>query len=497
MLARTAEACGCGSRCPASTTCGTRSPRWARWTPWVASSSPPLDALAEFAGVGRRFERLGEHGGVAIVDDYAHHPSELAATLAAARQAFPGRRLVAVFQPHLYSRTAAHGDAMGRGAGRGRPGHRHRDLRRAGAADRRRERPAGGRRGRPGRAPTRASSRPGPRWADGSTRRSGPAMWCSRSARRHHPRRSRAGAVAERRLKRRLAARSARSRLRGCCCLVRSRRRYALRTRWSSSGCDGWRSPDCSILTPAKVIAALKLAPHGQRLRRSRGRWQRGCARCRACWRRRSTPALPGTLVVEVEEAEPVALDPGGRRLALVDRAARSCPSIRCASAPDLPVAVGGRPAGGASCWRGCGSIDPGAVRADRRRLAGGPDDRASRWTGGGSGSGPRSRRRTSRAVTAVAQDLARRGGSIQELDGRFAGQVIVRRARRMSAQPQRLVAALDLGSTKVVAVIAEVTGDARDPGAKILASGSSGAPASGAAWCATSRRPPAPSPRR
>jgi UDP-N-acetylmuramate--alanine ligase len=73
-----------------------------------------VDALAEFRGVGRRFERLGEHGGVAIVDDYAHHPSELEATLSAARQAFPGRRLVAVFQPHLYSRTEAHGDAMGR-----------------------------------------------------------------------------------------------------------------------------------------------------------------------------------------------------------------------------------------------------------------------------------------------------------------------------------------------------------------------------------------------
>jgi UDP-N-acetylmuramate--alanine ligase len=75
---------------------------------------PAIGALAAFSGVGRRFERLGEHGGIAVVDDYAHHPSELAATLAAARQAFPGRRLVAVFQPHLYSRTIAHGDAMGR-----------------------------------------------------------------------------------------------------------------------------------------------------------------------------------------------------------------------------------------------------------------------------------------------------------------------------------------------------------------------------------------------
>jgi UDP-N-acetylmuramate--alanine ligase len=77
------------------------------------SLEPALEALAEFRGVGRRFERLGEFGGVALVDDYAHHPSELAVTLEAARQAYPGRRLVAVFQPHLYSRTAAHGRAMG------------------------------------------------------------------------------------------------------------------------------------------------------------------------------------------------------------------------------------------------------------------------------------------------------------------------------------------------------------------------------------------------
>jgi UDP-N-acetylmuramate--alanine ligase len=70
--------------------------------------------LAGFHGVGRRFERLGEAAGVTVVDDYAHHPTEVAATLSAARQAFPGRRVVAVFQPHLYSRTALHGDALGR-----------------------------------------------------------------------------------------------------------------------------------------------------------------------------------------------------------------------------------------------------------------------------------------------------------------------------------------------------------------------------------------------
>jgi UDP-N-acetylmuramate--alanine ligase len=71
-------------------------------------------ALAEFTGVGRRFERLGETGGITFVDDYAHHPTEIAVTLAAARQAFPERRLVAVFQPHLFSRTRQHGEAMGR-----------------------------------------------------------------------------------------------------------------------------------------------------------------------------------------------------------------------------------------------------------------------------------------------------------------------------------------------------------------------------------------------
>ena len=78
-----------------------------------APLEPAAAALGDFTGVGRRFERLGEFSGVAVVDDYAHHPSELSATLSAARQAFPGRRLVAVFQPHLYSRTAAHGQAMG------------------------------------------------------------------------------------------------------------------------------------------------------------------------------------------------------------------------------------------------------------------------------------------------------------------------------------------------------------------------------------------------
>ena len=67
-------------------------------------------ALAEFKGVGRRFQRYGDHalaqgGMVTVVDDYGHHPVEMAATLAAARGAFPGRRLVLAFQPHRYTRT--------------------------------------------------------------------------------------------------------------------------------------------------------------------------------------------------------------------------------------------------------------------------------------------------------------------------------------------------------------------------------------------------------
>src|SRR6266702_3539400 len=79
-----------------------------------ADEDAALRALAEFTGVARRFERVGEAAGVTVMDDYAHHPTEVGATLAAARQAFPGRRLVAVFQPHLYSRTAMHGDALGK-----------------------------------------------------------------------------------------------------------------------------------------------------------------------------------------------------------------------------------------------------------------------------------------------------------------------------------------------------------------------------------------------
>ena len=74
---------------------------------------PVVRALAAFSGVGRRFQRYGdlpvaaEHGGgeFTLIDDYGHHPVEMAAVIAAARGAFPGRRLVLAFQPHRYTRT--------------------------------------------------------------------------------------------------------------------------------------------------------------------------------------------------------------------------------------------------------------------------------------------------------------------------------------------------------------------------------------------------------
>jgi UDP-N-acetylmuramate--alanine ligase len=70
-------------------------------------------ALREFRGVIRRFEMKGERRGAVVVDDYAHHPTEVAATLAAARQSYPDRRIVALFQPHLYSRTKDMAAAFG------------------------------------------------------------------------------------------------------------------------------------------------------------------------------------------------------------------------------------------------------------------------------------------------------------------------------------------------------------------------------------------------
>ncbi|MCM3661837.1 UDP-N-acetylmuramate--L-alanine ligase [Georgenia satyanarayanai] len=80
----------------------------AAWCAGVALGAEPqalATALGAFRGTGRRFEARGEVAGVRVVDDYAHHPTEVAATLAAARLAAGEGRVVVLFQPHLYSRT--------------------------------------------------------------------------------------------------------------------------------------------------------------------------------------------------------------------------------------------------------------------------------------------------------------------------------------------------------------------------------------------------------
>ncbi len=79
-----------------------------------ADADAVRQGLAGFRGVDRRFQLLGEPGGVAVITDYAHHPTEVEVTVQAARERYPDRRLVAVFQPHLYTRTRDHWRAFGR-----------------------------------------------------------------------------------------------------------------------------------------------------------------------------------------------------------------------------------------------------------------------------------------------------------------------------------------------------------------------------------------------
>ena len=76
-----------------------------------------IEGLAGFDGVRRRFEYRGRVNGVAVYDDYAHHPTEVAATLRAAREVAGGGRVVVAFQPHLYSRTRTFADAFGAALG--------------------------------------------------------------------------------------------------------------------------------------------------------------------------------------------------------------------------------------------------------------------------------------------------------------------------------------------------------------------------------------------
>jgi UDP-N-acetylmuramate--alanine ligase len=84
----------------------------ARWA--GADADAAREALAGFAGTNRRFQRVGEVRGVLVIDDYAHHPTEIEAVIGAAREARPEGRVVAAFQPHRWSRTTAFGPGMGR-----------------------------------------------------------------------------------------------------------------------------------------------------------------------------------------------------------------------------------------------------------------------------------------------------------------------------------------------------------------------------------------------
>ncbi|MCC6832227.1 MAG: UDP-N-acetylmuramate--L-alanine ligase [Thermoleophilia bacterium] len=100
-----------GAHNVANAACAVALADWCGVDPHAAAGN-----LAAFTGVGRRFEPRGTAAGVTVIDDYAHHPAEVAATLAAARERYHGR-VIAVFQPHLYSRTRALwaelGDALG------------------------------------------------------------------------------------------------------------------------------------------------------------------------------------------------------------------------------------------------------------------------------------------------------------------------------------------------------------------------------------------------
>lgn len=82
-----------------------------------ADAEAVLEALSTFGGVERRFSVRGRVGGVEVVDDYAHNPAKVAATVAAARDAYPGARVVILFQPHLYSRTRQLAVPLGRALG--------------------------------------------------------------------------------------------------------------------------------------------------------------------------------------------------------------------------------------------------------------------------------------------------------------------------------------------------------------------------------------------
>jgi cell division septal protein FtsQ len=179
-------------------------------------------------------------------------------------------------------------------------------------------------------------------------------------------------------------------------------------------------------LDAANVIAAARIAPRASVFddhepAAARLRALRGVAGADVDIR------APGTLRIKLDEAEPVALTPKGDRLAMVDERAEVLPFDPLGSAPDLPVLIGGGRMVAQALAR-VKEFDPGLFARIDAGWRVGPDvvfEVGERWLWFGS----RLTAEDIRAVTSVERALARQGRPYQELDGRFAGQVVVRKA--------------------------------------------------------------------
>jgi cell division septal protein FtsQ len=178
-------------------------------------------------------------------------------------------------------------------------------------------------------------------------------------------------------------------------------------------------------LAPAKIIAALGLDERSSVFDDlvAAGTGLRALPGVRSAVVKRR---LPGTLEIVIEEAVPVALAQRGRALALLDSSGAVLPFDPAATAPDLPIAASADRviARVLASVREHGPALFGRIELARRVQ----DDVVLEWEGRRLWFGPAVTAEDIRAVMAVAQDLARRGRNYGELDGRFAGQVIVRR---------------------------------------------------------------------
>ena len=178
-------------------------------------------------------------------------------------------------------------------------------------------------------------------------------------------------------------------------------------------------------LAPAKVIAALELGSGASVFDDLSAAGWPGCGPCLAWSSAVVRRRLPGTLEIILVEAVPVALAPRNGGMALLDSSGKVLPFDPSASAPDLPVAASADP-GWHGCWPACRSMTR-SLFARVRTAWRVQDDVLLDVDGRRFWFGPEVTAEDIRAVMAVAQDLARQGRKYQELDGRYAGQVIVR----------------------------------------------------------------------